>query len=61
MAPLTVVEPRSIIDQLDGATIAAIDVSDEEGMHFYLADGRVLIIAGVFAISLMLPDNEKLH
>ena len=61
MDQVNVVEPRRIIDQLDGATIAAIDVSDEEGMHFYLSDGRILIIAGVFAISLMMPDNEKLH
>ena len=36
-------------------------VEDDEGMHLAFSDGRVLIIAGVFAISLMRLDRERLH
>lgn len=53
--------PRQILDLVDGATILSSDASDDEGMHLYLSDGRVLIIVGEFAVSLMRLDTEGLH
>jgi hypothetical protein len=54
-------EPRNLLDLVEGATILSSDVSDEEGMHFYLSDGRVLVIVGTFAVSLLRVDTERLH
>ena len=50
-----------LLDSLEGAEIKCGYVEEDEGMHLVLADGRVLIIAGVFALSLMRFDTEKLH
>lgn len=58
---MTFTQPLGVLEQVSGATIIDSDVSDEEGMHLYLSDGRVLIIVGQFAISLMRVSNEKLH
>ena len=58
---MTQLVPRQILDEVDGATILSSDASDEEGMHLYLSDGRVLIIIGEFVVSLMRIDNERLH
>lgn len=55
------IEEQRILDQLSGATIASIDCQDEEGMHFYLADGRVLVIVGEFAVGVLKQDTEKFH
>lgn len=51
-----------VLDAIEGATIvsAGIDV-DGEGLHLNLADGRVLIISGVFILGLMQLSTEKLH
>ena len=53
--------PQQLLDQLDGATIVGSAVTDEEGFHLHLQDGRVLIIYGSFALSVMRLDTEKLH
>ena len=50
-----------ILDSLEGATIVCARVDEGDGMLLNLADGRVLVIAGVFALSLMRMDVEKLH
>ena len=50
-----------LLDSLEGAVIVSGHVEEDEGMHIVLQDGRVLIVAGVFALSLMRFDTEKLH
>lgn len=47
------VNPEVLLEQLDGATIVASHVEDENGLHFSFADGRVLVICGHFGISLV--------
>lgn len=53
--------PEQILDQLEGATIVSWDCSDEEGMHLVFQDGRVLVIAGMFALSVLQMGSERLH
>ena len=55
------VPANRILDQLDGETIAATYVEDEEGLHICLRSGRVLVIAGFFAISILQQDRKELH
>ena len=59
--PIQTVEVSRILDAIEGAVIVSGYVEDDEGMHLAFSDGRVLIIAGVFAISLMRLDRERLH
>jgi len=58
---VTLVEPGTVMDQLEGATVATWFVEDEEGLHICFADGRTLIIAGTFAISILKAGSERLH
>lgn len=50
---------EEILEQLDGATIATTFVEDENGLHICLVDGRILVIAGHFAVAII--GTEKLH
>ena len=50
---------QDMLDQLQGAQIASSCVADDQGLHVYFADGRVLVIAGYFALSLL--KSERLH
>ena len=49
------------MNAIEGAVIVSGFVENEEGLHLCFADGRVLIIAGVFTVGLMKRDVEKLH
>jgi hypothetical protein len=51
---------QNLLDQLDGATISTSFVEDEEGLHVCLQDGRILVVAGYFALSII-KSVEKLH
>jgi hypothetical protein len=51
---------QNLLDQLDGATISASFVEDNEGLHVCLQDGRILVVAGYFALSII-KSVEKLH
>lgn len=55
------VAPSRLLDQLEGATIISWECSDEEGMHLTFADGRVLVVAGFFAMSILQATKERLH
>jgi len=55
------VPANSILDQLDGETIASHYVEDEEGLHICFQSGRILVIGGFFAISLLQQDRKDLH
>jgi hypothetical protein len=59
MSTAAVVPAQELLDQLDGARIATCYVEDDRGLHICLADGRILIIAGQFAVSVLM--SEKLH
>lgn len=50
---------EELMDQLVGAQIATAYVEDDEGLHICMRDGRVLVIAGHFAISVL--KSEILH
>lgn len=50
---------QDILDTLDGATVAHSFVEDENGLHIVLADGRILVIVGEFAVAIV--GKEKLH
>ena len=58
---MNIISANSLVDQLEGATIVSAEVREEEGMHIVLEDGRVLVIAGMFALSLMRLDTGRLH
>ena len=58
---MTHMSPSALLAQLDGATIVASYVEDEEGMHLCFEDGRILVIAGMFAVSLQRIDRDRLH
>lgn len=58
---MKVVNPEQVLDQLEGATIVSWSCDDEEGMHLVMQDGRVLVIAGMFALSVLPMDKERLH
>lgn len=51
----------ALIETLEGATIVCGDVDDEEGMHLHLADGRVIVIVGEYALSVLRVTRERLH
>lgn len=50
---------QDLLDQLYGAVIVSSHVEDEQGLHICLSDGRILVVAGYFAMSLVKP--EMLH
>lgn len=50
-----------IMDAIEGATIVSGRIDEGEGLCLQLEDGRVLLIAGVFAISLQRLDRDSLH
>ena len=50
---------QDLLDQLYGATIVSSHVEDDQGLHIVLQDGRILVVAGYFAMSLVKP--ETLH
>jgi hypothetical protein len=56
-----VVNAQRVLDQLEGATIVSCEVQEDDGMHMVLQDGRILVIAGLFALSLLRLDRERLH
>jgi hypothetical protein len=58
---LRLTSAEKIVDQLDGATIVSVYVEDDTGMHICFQDGRTLIIAGAFALSLMRIETTRLH
>ena len=58
---MKITSAERILDQLEGATIVSHYVEDDEGLHICMADGRVLIIAGMFVISMMRLSEERLH
>lgn len=55
------VPANRILDQLDGETIVSHYVEDEEGLHICFRSGRILVIGGFFAISLLQADRKELH
>ena len=50
-----------ILEAIEGAVIVSGFVEDENGLHICLADGRVLILVGEFAVGLYRNSHEKLH
>ena len=50
-----------LLDALEGAVVVSGRIDDGEGLLLTFQDGRCLVIAGVFALSLMRLDTEKLH
>lgn len=59
---MNVTTPDQILDQLEGATIVSWECSDDEGMHLVMADGRVLVIVGSFAVGFLQSiDKKRLH
>lgn len=50
-----------IMEAIEGATIVCGRMDEGEGLCLNLQDGRCLVIAGVFALSLMRLDKESLH
>ena len=59
--PIRMVEVNRILDAIEGAVIVSGYIEDDEGMHLVFADGRCLVIAGMFALSLLRLDRERLH
>ena len=60
MNKLNITPTEHILEAIRGATVCEGYVENEEGLHIWFQDGRVLIIAGVFTIGLM-KSEEKLH
>ena len=60
-ATVDYVSASSLLDKLEGATIVSYFIEDDNGLHLCFQDGRILVIAGVFAIGLSRVCQEKLH
>lgn len=58
---MKIVSAQRVLDQLEGATIVSSFVENDEGLHLVMQDGRVLVIAGVFALSVLRTSTEHLH
>ena len=58
---MKIVPAENLLDQIDGATISSHFIEDNEGLHICFADGRILVIAGTFAISIVKAGSERLH
>ena len=61
METLKEVPAERMLEQLTGATIVSSFVEDAEGLHICMADGRILVICGWFAISLLQQSRKELH
>jgi len=61
MEELKLVSAEHVLEQLDGATIVSSFVEDDEGLHLVMKDGRMLVIAGTFAIGIVHPDDRVLN
>ena len=48
------------IENVAGSVIEAGDVCDE-GMHLYLADGRVLVFVGTFVVGILQAEKQTLQ
>lgn len=55
------VPASQLLVELEGATITGVHVEDESGMHIELQDGRIFVIAGYFAVSVLRQDRKDLH
>lgn len=55
-----IVSPERILDQVEGSTITAYSIDDNEGLYLWFRDGRALVISGVFGVTIMqrLTDKE---
>jgi hypothetical protein len=58
---MNIVEPKHLLDQLEGATVVSGYVENEEGMHICFQDGRVLVIVGTFAAYIDRISRETLN
>ena len=58
---MKIIEAEEVLSQLEGATIVASYIEDEEGLHLVMQDGRVLIIAGAFVLGVHRVERKKLH
>jgi hypothetical protein len=50
---------EELMDELVGAQVVSSHVENEEGLHICFADGRVLVVAGHFGLSIL--KSEVLH
>jgi hypothetical protein len=50
---------QELLDQLVGAQIVSSYIESDEGLHLVMADGRVLVVAGHFGLSIL--KSEVLH
>lgn len=48
------------IENVAGSVIEAGDVCDD-GMHLYLADGRVLVFVGTFVVGIQQAEKQTLQ
>ena len=58
---ITEVDAGHVLDQLQGATIVSHFIEDDQGLHIVMQDGRILVVAGFFAISILKAAAERLH
>jgi hypothetical protein len=51
-----------LLEAIEGATIVAGDMTDDDGMTLYLADGRCLMfVSNEFAVMLKRLSRKELH
>lgn len=53
--------PQMILEAIEGAVIVSGRVDPGEGLCLDLSNGKTLVIAGAFYMSLMALDNARLH
>ena len=53
-------DSAQFIENVAGSVIEAGDVCDD-GMHLYLADGRVLIFVGTFVVGILAAEKQTLQ
>lgn len=53
-------EEEAIVESLKGSVIAGCSLT-EEGAHFVLEDGRVVVFAGNFILGVTRPDKQTLN
>ena len=51
---------ETVMNGLLGRSIVGWSMQDD-GMHFDLDDGRVIVVAGVFALSVFTPRATNVH
>jgi len=54
-----VVSPERILDQVEGATIAAYFIDYNDGLSICFRDGRTLVISGVFGVTIRERFSSK--